>query len=128
MIKKIAFITILMVQSLWIFSQKPLEYQINKADVYLNGARVNSISKISLEKGSHTLLISNITDAIVEKSLQAKISSGATIVSVNISRNYMDISSLSKKEQDLFDTQKKLITQKRLRKLKNRRCRMRSIC
>lgn len=114
MIKKIAFITILMVQSLWIFAQKPLDYQINKADIYLNGARVNSVSKISLEKGSHTLIISNITDAIVEKSLQAKISSGANIVSVNISRNYMDISSLTKKEQDLFDAQKKLITEKEL--------------
>jgi uncharacterized protein (TIGR02231 family) len=96
------------------FSQKTIDYIVTNADVYLSGAKISSQSKIQLEAGTHTVYIKNITDFLVEGSLQAKVSNGANIVSVNSFRNYIESGELTKKEQELYETQKKLTRELRL--------------
>lgn len=96
------------------FSQKTADYSVSHADIYLNGAKISSQSKVQMLTGTHTVYIKNITDFMLEETLQAKISDGASIVSVNTFRNYVESGELSRKETELFETQKKLTQQLRL--------------
>ncbi len=112
--KKIIFLTIFILNAFFAFSQKTIDYIITNADVYLSGAKISSQSKIQLESGTHTIYIKNITDFLVEGSLQTKVSNGANIVSVNSFRNYIESGELTKKEQELYEIQKKLIRELRL--------------
>ena len=97
-----------------IFPQKTIDYVITNADVYLSGAKIHSQSKVQLEAGTHTIFIKNITDVLVEGTLQAKVSDGANIVSINTSRNFLASSELTKREKELIDAQKKFTHQQRL--------------
>ncbi|MDL2315171.1 mucoidy inhibitor MuiA family protein [Bacteroidales bacterium OttesenSCG-928-C19] len=101
------------------FAQKTADYTISKADVYLSGAKLYTQSKIQLEQGSHTIYIRNITNSLVEGSLQAKVSNGASLVSVNSGKNYIESGEVSKREKELLDSQKKLNQQIRLLRIDN---------
>ena len=101
------------------FAQKTVDYTIIKADVYLSGAKVYSQSKIQLEAGTHTVVIRNITNSLVEGSLRAKVSDGASLVSVNLGKNYIESGGISKREQELLDMQKKFNQQIRLLHIDN---------
>ena len=96
------------------FAQKTVDYTIAKADLYLSGGKVYSQSKTQLEVGTHTIVIRNITNSLVEGSLRAKVSDGASLVSVNLSKNFLESGGVSKREQELLDLQKKLNQQIRL--------------
>ena len=96
------------------FSQKTVNYTINSADVYLSGAKIYSQSKIQLETGTHTVVIKNITNSLVEESIRAKVSEGCSLVSVSNSRNYIESAELTQKEKDLYESQKKLNNQLQL--------------
>lgn len=95
-------------------SQKTVDYTVTKADVYLSGAKVSSLSNVQLEAGTHSVLIKNITNSLVDESMQVKVSNGSTLVSVNVSRNYLDQGELTKKEKELYETQKNLVNQLQL--------------
>ena len=112
--KQIIFLTIFMLNVLFAFSQKTVDYIVTNADVYLSGAKISSQSKIQLEAGTHTIYIKNISNFLVEGSIQAKVGNGANIVSINSFRNYIESGELSKKEQELYETQKKLTRELRL--------------
>ena len=102
-----------------IFAQKTADYTIAKADVYLSGAKVYSQSKVQLEAGTHSIIIKNITNSLVEGSLRAKISDGASLVSVNSGKNYIESNETSKREKELLDLQKKLNQQMRILRIDN---------
>lgn len=112
--KQITFIAFFMLNTLFVFSQKTVDYTVTNADVYLSGAKISSQSKIQLEAGTHTIYVKNITNFLVEGSLQAKVSNGANIVSINSFRNYIEQGELTKKEQELYEKQKKFTRELRL--------------
>lgn len=101
------------------FSQKTVDYTITKADVYLSGAKLYTQSKIQLEAGTHTIYIRNLTNSLVEGSIQAKVSSGASLVSVNSGRNFIESGEISKREKELYDSQQNLTKQIKLLRIDN---------
>ena len=117
--RQISFLTILVFHVFFAYSQKDADYTITHADVYLSGAKVYSQSKLQLEAGTHTVCIKHITDFLVDGSLQAKISSGANIVSINTSRNFIETGELTKREKELYESQKRLTRQLRLLEIDN---------
>ena len=95
-------------------SQKSVNYTVTGADVYLSGAKIYSQSRVQLEAGTHTVVIKNITNSLVEGTIRAKTSDGCSLVSVSSSRNFIESGELTKKEKDLYESQKKLNNQLQL--------------
>jgi uncharacterized protein (TIGR02231 family) len=112
--KKITLLILGFLYSAFVFSQKTANYTITAADVYLSGAKVYAQSKVQLEAGTHTVVIKNITNSLVEGTIQAKVSDGCSLVSVSSSRNYIEVGELTQKEKELYDAQKKLTNQLQL--------------
>jgi uncharacterized protein (TIGR02231 family) len=112
--KRVIFLILGFVCSVSVFSQKTVNYTVTGADVYLSGAKIYSQSKVQLEAGTHTVVIKNITNSLVEGSIQAKVSEGCSLVSVSSSMNYMESGELTQKEKELYESQKKLNNQLKL--------------
>ena len=112
--KKVVFFILGVSFSVAGVSQKSVNYTVTGADVYLSGAKIYSQSKVQLEAGTHTVVIKNITNSLVEGTIRAKTSEGCSLVSVSSSRNFIESGELTQKEKDLYESQKKLNNQLQL--------------
>jgi len=112
--KKVSFLVLGVVFSVAGMSQKTVNYTVTGADVYLSGAKIYSQSKVQLEAGTHTVVVKNITNFLVEGTIRAKVSEGCSLVSVSNSRNYIESGELTQKEKDLYESQKKMNNQLKL--------------
>ena len=112
--KKVSFLVLGVVFSVAGVSQKTVNYTVTGADVYLSGAKIYSQSKVQLEAGTHTVVVKNITNFLVEGTIRAKVSEGCSLVSVSNSRNYIESGELTQKEKDLYESQKKMNNQLKL--------------
>jgi len=112
--KKIIFMSTILLCSVSVFPQKVVTYSVTGADVYLSGAKLYCQSKVQLETGTHSVIIKNITNYLDEGSIRAKVSEGCSLVSVTPSRNYIESGELTQKEKELYELQKSLNNKLRL--------------
>ena len=85
---------ILLLFSLCLFGQKakeiPIKTQVEAVTVFLENAQVTRSKSIDLQAGTHILKFTNLSPFIQSKSIQAKVSGRATLLSVNQQQNFLD--------------------------------------
>ena len=98
MIKKIVTLA-LTIANLIVFAQdiKEVNSEIKAVTVYLNGAEINRIANVSIQKGTNEIKLIGLSPYIQPSSIQVKANNNAiTIVSVNHEINYLDETNLSR--------------------------------
>ncbi|MDR2979901.1 MAG: DUF4139 domain-containing protein [Bacteroidales bacterium] len=103
--KKITSLIIVLFLLFSLHAQKELSYQVKHVDLYLSGAKLYTQAQSYLEKGTHSLVIKNVSSFALTATTRVKMSDGVTLVSINPSINYLD-------EAQPNETEKKLITRR----------------
>ena len=89
-------------------TEKNVESAIKDVTVYQQGVLVSRTARCIIPKGKSTLIFSGLSSKIDTKSIQAKISSGATIVSVTHNIDYLNKNKVSK-EVSVLEQNRKVI-------------------
>ena len=63
---------------------------ISHVTVFLNQAQVQRTSKVSLEEGTYTLVFDKISPNLIANSIEAKVGSGLTLLSVSTQNDYLN--------------------------------------
>lgn len=98
--------------------RKNLRLTIQEATLFIQGAQVFESGKASIPSGSSTLLISNLSPFVDEKSIQVKGDGNFTIVSVNYRKNFLNEIKRTKQQDSLqhrFDELKNAIEKDKAR-------------
>lgn len=88
--------------------EKKLVTTPKEVTVYLQSAKVVEDGSVALSKGKNTITIASLSNYIDVNTYQIGLSSGATLLSVTPSNNYLKDEVFSKEEQELIDKQESL--------------------
>ena len=88
--------------------EKTLVTKPKEVTVYLQSAKVVEDGSVALSKGKNTITIASLSNYIDVNTYQIGLSSGATLLSVTPSNNYLKDEVFSKEEQELIDKQESL--------------------
>ncbi|MDL2307976.1 mucoidy inhibitor MuiA family protein [Bacteroidales bacterium OttesenSCG-928-B11] len=112
--KKITSLLLFLFFVATMFAQKEMPCTITNADLYLSGAELYAKGAISLEKGTHTLVVKNITACMMQNTLKVKTSQGVNLLSINTMIDHTSSTTYNEKEQKLIDREKEIAKEKKM--------------
>lgn len=95
--KILIFTTFLTVLTTFAQEAKEIDSEIKEVTVFLNGAEINRLANLTIQKGTNEIKLADLSPFIQPNSIQVKANNKAiTIVSVNHEVNYLDRTNVGK--------------------------------
>lgn len=102
--KPILVLMACLLSSTILFAQTKKKVTIDHATVFLNGAELESSTKVSLSSGETEVLFTNIAGNVNQQSLNVGATNGAVVQSAVFQNNYLADDNLSPRAQEISDS------------------------